>query len=556
MKKIKFGMNRRFLIISLAVMVLAALFVVIIFFRLYEISKQNIINMWKNDTVQATSDVSNYLSAPENAVSFSALNLNEMMKEGISSEEVQEYLLDESAVYSTIIEGNYTGIYAYYKGEYLDGSGWQPEDDYDPKSRPWYQEALAGHERTIFVLPYMNLQTRTMMLSVSRLLADKESVVSMDIFLVELQDMMKSLVVENGADAAMVMDKNGWIVAHSDHDEVGKIYGVDGDTFEKEMTEQIMSSHDSSIELNKDGEDYIAFFNRCSNGWYVVLLLKEKNIFHSLQLIFISAASALIVVLTAVFVVFSYMGHKHSEVEYLGKEIEASANIYMAMCLIDLKNDTISCLRNHGNLDLILEGDYTNFSRRTEALVNKMCSEQYREATINFMEIHTLNERMKNVEAIAYEFQDNENRWVRARYIVVDRDKNGKLSQILWTLESIDEDRKMQEKLRYLSETDRMTGILNRGSGEQKIREKMQMGNAGMFCLMDADKFKSINDNFGHAVGDKVIIAIADCLRKSFRDSDVVFRLGGDEFAAYAMDVKDEEIGSFEGIFYSIILYE
>ncbi len=47
------------------------------------------------------------------------------------------------------------------------------------------------------------------------------------------------------------------------------------------------------------------------------------------------------------------------------------------------------------------------------------------------------------------------------------------------------------------------------------------------------DKFKSINDTYGHAVGDKVIIAIADTLRKSCRDDDVVLRLGGDEFAVF-----------------------
>ena len=57
---------------------------------------------------------------------------------------------------------------------------------------------------------------------------------------------------------------------------------------------------------------------------------------------------------------------------------------------------------------------------------------------------------------------------------------------------------------------------------------------------MDADKFKSINDNYGHDVGDKVIKAIAHCMNKSFRNSDVILRLGGDEFAAYALDVTDE----------------
>ena len=57
---------------------------------------------------------------------------------------------------------------------------------------------------------------------------------------------------------------------------------------------------------------------------------------------------------------------------------------------------------------------------------------------------------------------------------------------------------------------------------------------------MDADKFKSINDNYGHDVGDKVIKAIADCLKKTFRNTDITMRLGGDEFAVYFIGVLTE----------------
>ena len=64
-----------------------------------------------------------------------------------------------------------------------------------------------------------------------------------------------------------------------------------------------------------------------------------------------------------------------------------------------------------------------------------------------------------------------------------------------------------------------------------------------MFCLLDADKFKSINDTYGHDAGDKVIKAIADCLKRAFRNDDVIMRPGGDEFAAYAIGITDEEHG-------------
>ncbi|MGN1349818.1 MAG: GGDEF domain-containing protein [Anaerovoracaceae bacterium] len=90
-----------------------------------------------------------------------------------------------------------------------------------------------------------------------------------------------------------------------------------------------------------------------------------------------------------------------------------------------------------------------------------------------------------------------------------------------------------RHKLQYLAETDVMTGILNRGSGEHKITEMINDHVKGLFCLIDCDHFKLINDFYGHTVGDEVIVAVAECLKNTCREKDVVFRLGGDEFAMY-----------------------
>ena len=98
-----------------------------------------------------------------------------------------------------------------------------------------------------------------------------------------------------------------------------------------------------------------------------------------------------------------------------------------------------------------------------------------------------------------------------------------------------------KKSLKVLSETDQMTGLLNRVSGEKKVSEALKQGKGGLLVLLDVDHFKFFNDTFGHGVGDQVIINVARCLKAAFRDGDIVFRLGGDEFAAYAENIHKHE---------------
>ncbi len=112
----------------------------------------------------------------------------------------------------------------------------------------------------------------------------------------------------------------------------------------------------------------------------------------------------------------------------------------------------------------------------------------------------------------------------------------------IMNIDKIVNDAKEKEKLIALSETDRMTGLLNRVSGEQKVEDSLKKGKGGLFILLDVDHFKSFNDNYGHDVGDKVIISVANCLKAAFREHDIVFRLGGDEFSAYAAEVHDKKV--------------
>lgn len=92
------------------------------------------------------------------------------------------------------------------------------------------------------------------------------------------------------------------------------------------------------------------------------------------------------------------------------------------------------------------------------------------------------------------------------------------------------------------SNVDQLSGILNKAATEtliSKILEDSTDTDAHAVLIMDIDNFKSINDNFGHAAGDRVIMEVAEELKKAFRDMDIVGRIGGDEFMVFIRHVED-----------------
>ena len=93
---------------------------------------------------------------------------------------------------------------------------------------------------------------------------------------------------------------------------------------------------------------------------------------------------------------------------------------------------------------------------------------------------------------------------------------------------------KREAHSRYEAQHDQMTGLLNRRSFYERLDDLLQKTTeaAPVFVgIFDLDRFKSVNDNFGHHAGDMLIIETAHRLASVMRDDNLVARLGGDEFA-------------------------
>lgn len=112
--------------------------------------------------------------------------------------------------------------------------------------------------------------------------------------------------------------------------------------------------------------------------------------------------------------------------------------------------------------------------------------------------------------------------------------KAGDTSEFLARVENLARVGQLQDELERASRTDALTGLSNRRHGmaelDRQVAASQATGTALSVALLDIDHFKRFNDTYGHAAGDEVLIAVAELLRSSTRQSDCVVRWGGEEF--------------------------
>ena len=115
------------------------------------------------------------------------------------------------------------------------------------------------------------------------------------------------------------------------------------------------------------------------------------------------------------------------------------------------------------------------------------------------------------------------------------RDGDGGSARVLLQVVDITERKRVEEHLQHMADHDPLTGLLNRRRFDQELARHVaharRYGAEGAVLVVDVDRFKRVNDTFGHTTGDRVITSVARVLRRRLRTTDTLARLGGDEFA-------------------------
>ena len=130
--------------------------------------------------------------------------------------------------------------------------------------------------------------------------------------------------------------------------------------------------------------------------------------------------------------------------------------------------------------------------------------------------------------------------WLSTSANIIDYDYD---IAIYAAFQDITDRKKREDVLRNQATRDPLTSLFNRRYFEEEVNRRVELNPNGKFCvfMIDADHFKNVNDTYGHKVGDKVLIALAETAQKALRDKDIVARYGGEEFVVYLANSDDNE---------------
>lgn len=106
--------------------------------------------------------------------------------------------------------------------------------------------------------------------------------------------------------------------------------------------------------------------------------------------------------------------------------------------------------------------------------------------------------------------------------------------------------RQALEREQLRADTDRLTGLFNKGAFQDRVQEEMnearRYGHPLSIAFIDLDNFKEVNDTWGHARGDKLLQLVSQTMLRTIRKTDLAGRIGGDEFAICFIETGAEQV--------------
>ena len=297
------------IVITLVLMIFAVVYNSIIYYRA---SVENLYDTGEDKAVNASMDMGNYLTKAMSTLIVTADTIELMMRNDETQDGIRDYILDQTSLQAKQLDENFTGLYGYIRGEYLDGLGWEPPEGYNASTRDWYRSALAGKGKLVIVPPYVDAQTNSVVITFTKMLNDGEqcNVVALDVIVNHIQQTTEQVDIV-GKGYAMIVNRAGFIVSHKDPEMVGKDFN---ELYGRPLLTKIITTQDGRIDTVMSEADSTLFVSQVMDQWYVVVVVGRDELFEDIrsQLIINILVSLAIFVLITFFYYLGYMNEQAS----------------------------------------------------------------------------------------------------------------------------------------------------------------------------------------------------------------------------------------------------
>lgn len=235
----------------------------------------------------------------------------------------------------------------------------------------------------------------------------------------------------------------------------------------------------------------------------------------------------------------------NQEISYKSNEIKRCKYFYE----VDLTTDKIiytSCepVNLHWNIDNV------HFSEIATQVIKKRVHPVFQKdlmffvASKEMIKLYESGTTEVNKEYLRTDDEHSGSQWYKNRYSFARNPLNGHI-MLFVVVKNIHAEKLAEVKIKYAAEHDALTGAYNRGALSRLAKDKLERlgdDNHTAFVIFDLDKFKEVNDTYGHQKGDQVLCALVKTIHRVFRREDCVCRLGGDEFAVLLEGMGSEEL--------------
>ncbi|MGM0417860.1 MAG: diguanylate cyclase [Thermodesulfobacteriota bacterium] len=457
-----------------------------------------------------------------------------------------------------------------YSG-YPDGSllinDYIPPKDYNATKRPWYTNALKSKPEQSIGLPYRDANTNEWLISQSKAILNQQGkvkgVLAIDVFLDRTNALLEK-EKQYPSQQSIVLDHEGKAIIHPDKKMINhKI------TYIAER----LTGEKGQFFFHTNNSKKWAFYNTIDEvNWYIVTTVDRSKVINPILL----RTSVYAVCIALIGMLLALLQSRHfgkriaDPLIALGKSIEEIVENKSKTSLQYTKsNDEIAAIAN--NIEELTERALQKKTKELKTIIEHSSdgiivvdnnrqviyiNSRFKQMWNLPADIDLTSENKRPVQYVLNQLEAPKNflNRVNAFYTYPQHDwgtvmlTDGRIFEwvaspitnddlingILWTFRDITENKLAEEKLQRMATVDSLTGLYNRQYFETELAKALayirRYSTSISLIMLDLDHFKDVNDNYGHDVGDKVLVEFAKRSKTILREPDILVRWGGEEF--------------------------